>query len=174
MKTAISRVEVSVHTCKGKGQLSGLDSASNQGGHTGKTVRQAQRCSHKPLDGSPIPNQGRDCYHTWQKPKGSCSSPSGSQPTPDRAVIVTEHRRRPCWNLDVALAPPTPALLPTMVGVATTPRGKMQPMLTSDPALPTNPLGTADCTGTLSYKDTPLSLGKVTFSSNFIELGKLK
>ena len=36
METDITRVQVYIHTWKGKGQLSELESASNQGGHTGE------------------------------------------------------------------------------------------------------------------------------------------
>lgn len=70
------------------------------------------------------------------------------------------------------LSPPTPTLLPTIEGADRTPQGKSKPMLTADLALPRNPLGTADCIGTLSHKDTPLGMGEITFSPNIIEVWK--
>lgn len=141
-------------------------------GTLGKCKASTDLSSHKPSDSSHIMNQGRAGPHNQQKLKGSCSSSLGPHPTPDRAVTVSEHMRSPCWNWDVDLSPPTPTLLPTIEGADRTPQGKSKPMLTADLALPRNPLGTADCIGTLSHKDTPLGMGEITFSPNIIEVWK--
>lgn len=101
--------------------------------------------------------------------QGSCPSTLALK----RSVMAIEQRRSP-YLTDSGHGPFSSSSASHQGSSCQHTLEKMQPMLTSDPALPTNPLGTADCTGTLSYKDTPLSLGKVTFSSNFIELGKLK
>ena len=61
---------------------------------------------------------------------------------PDRVMMVTHHTSRPRLQLALDLAPPAPALSPTKVVAAKHTRGKTQPMLTSDPALPLTLLGT--------------------------------
>ena len=73
--------------------------------------------------------------------QGSCSSLLGHHPSPDRSSTAIEHRRSPGLHLALALVPSNPALPPTKAEADSTPQGKTVPMLTSDPVLPSKPLG---------------------------------
>lgn len=77
-----------------------------------------------------------------QLPQGSCFSLSGRNPTSYRAVTITGQRGRPSSQLALVLMPSTPCLPPTKVVTTSTPWGKMQPVLISDPTLPEKPLST--------------------------------
>ena len=61
-----------------------------------------------------VPLPGREQVHIlreWNqlrsKPKGFCSSILGPNPTADRVIIATEHRRSHGSHLDLALSPPS-------------------------------------------------------------------
>ena len=86
-------------------------------------------------------NQGRDNHHTQEKPNSvriPCLPPWALNPPPK----VDEHKRGAYSHLTLTQASPTPAIPHTKVMAASTHGEKMQPMLTSDPALLLKPLGT--------------------------------
>lgn len=71
-----------------------------------------------------VQSQAADMYQTnaWTSaisgetklPQGSCSS----HVSPDRVMMVTQHRRKPRLQLALDLAPPAPAISPTKVVAA--------------------------------------------------------
>ena len=108
-----------------------------------------------------IPNQSRNCRNTWEKPN-SLRAPA---PAPwvlpcDKAIMSTEHRKNPGLYLALALALPTPALPPIKVVAASTLWGKMQPVFTSDPALPSSHGTHTEYTGMIPHKDIPSILDR--------------
>lgn len=124
----------------------GPDPASIQDAHTcGKSENQC-RCTTPKRSSLGLPQPRQRLPLHWRDtefpPPDSCSSPLAPPhptPAPNRVVMATERRRRPCLHLALALTPPAKALPPTMAAAAGS-MGKflkkLKTELQYDPAVP--------------------------------------
>lgn len=102
-------------------------------------------------------------------PQVFCTSILGLNPTPNREVTDTVHRRSPGSHLVLALALTSPALPATKMVASTTTQGKTWPLLTSDTAVLLKPLGRCRLHSDALPQGHPSGLGEITVSPNFME-----
>ena len=136
------------------------DPASNQGMYARGKVKPAKSCNPKPSSPQALKPQPYT-RPIWKLPwsgiwkrspvaSGLLDQPLAPSSICDKAVIAIEHKGSPDLHQALVLNPLTPALPPTKVVTASTLQEKMQPVLTSGPALSTKLLGTSRL-----HRDTP-------------------